>query len=260
MKPYRTVIMDPTGNITCLVTDPVPEEERPAVTAALMDRCEQVGYLEKASNPAARIRLRMMGGEFCGNAAMSTAAYLAEQDGLAVGKTAEIPLEVSGAGGTVFCRVERLEEGFRGTVAMPGVRRVERRADGITAVEMEGITHLIRRGTELPREEAEALLLREAEQSGAEALGLLQWDPQRRFMRPLVRVRDAGTLVWENGCGSGTCAIGAAEALKRGDGATVTEVLQPGGRAEARVTVLNGRVTQVFLTGIVKRVPSQKER
>ena len=53
MKPVRYVTLDPTGNTTCLVLDPVTEAERPRVTAALMDRCEQVGYLPPPLSPGA---------------------------------------------------------------------------------------------------------------------------------------------------------------------------------------------------------------
>ena len=63
MKTYRYVTLDPTGNITCLVLDAVTAEDKPRVTAALMERCEQVGYLEKPRTEEARARLTMMGGE-----------------------------------------------------------------------------------------------------------------------------------------------------------------------------------------------------
>ena len=253
MKTYRYVTLDPTGNITCLVLDAVAAENKPRVTAALMERCEQVGYLEKPRTEEARARLTMMGGEFCGNASMGTAAWLAREDGLAPGEKAGIQLEVSGAENVLKCRITAEKDGFTGEVGMPRALSVERNADGsMTEVRMEGITHLIRTGGELTAKEAEALLLREAEKTEADALGLLQWDREKRFMRPLVWVRKTGTLVWETGCGSGTAAIGAAEALENGNGTTVTEVNQPGGRAEVTVTVKDGRAAEILLKGTVR--------
>ena len=67
----RYTVIDPTKNITLLVTTPVPRDVQPRVAAELLRRekdAEQVGFAEglAAGNP----RLQMMGGEFCGNATM----------------------------------------------------------------------------------------------------------------------------------------------------------------------------------------------
>ena len=62
-------LLDPTGNITILVTSPVPVEKQAFAAARLMAReqnAEQVGFLSNA--PSCDIALRMAGGEFCGNA------------------------------------------------------------------------------------------------------------------------------------------------------------------------------------------------
>ncbi len=98
-------ILDPTGNITALVEDPVPISRQPAVAAGIMERhqeVEQVGFVHFANienendrddsreketketkavscQPNAELNniqahLRMAGGEFCGNASMCAAA------------------------------------------------------------------------------------------------------------------------------------------------------------------------------------------
>ena len=41
MKPVRYVTLDPTGNTTCLVLDPVNEKDRGRVTDLLMRRCDR---------------------------------------------------------------------------------------------------------------------------------------------------------------------------------------------------------------------------
>ena len=114
------VKLSPTQNVTVLATSPVPRAEQPAAAARLLAYDgvggEQAGFLEKPVHSAARARLQMMGGEFCGNAAMSLSAYLARQDGLADGASEEYLLEVSGAEGLVPCRVERRGDAFMGTV------------------------------------------------------------------------------------------------------------------------------------------------
>ena len=85
MKSYRYVTLDPTGNLTCLVLDPVDPAEEAEVTRQLLGECEQVAYLVPPEKPEAVAGIRLMGGEFCGNAAMAAAAWLA-RDGMAQGE------------------------------------------------------------------------------------------------------------------------------------------------------------------------------
>ena len=254
MSPIRYVTLDPTGNLTCLVLDPVPEADRARVTAALMDRCEQVGYLQEARHPEAAARLQMMGGEFCGNASMAAAAYLVREGRIPEGT--EALLEVSGAADPVRCRVARLSDSrFSGTVAMPPVLEISSCRVGpfpAAAVRMEGISHMILEDVSLEKEAAEALLLAAAEKLPDPAVGLLRWDSAAGFMTPLVFVRQSGTLVWETGCGSGSTALGAFLAARRGDGITRSEIRQPGGTLCTEVFISGGRVRSVLLTGEVR--------
>ena len=263
MKKIRYVKMDPTGNITVLVTDPVPRDEQAETARKLMaDPAvggEQVGFLEEPQDPACRIRLRMMGGEFCGNATMCTAAWVMKTDGTE--GTAEIPLEVSGAEGILRCRIRTVENGWEGTVRMPAVlecRSVMMPWNGtgyqLTAVRMEGITHLIVNGRIDRDEEAETMLKTWAGAYPDDAVGLLQWNEQEHRIRPLVLVKATGTAVWENGCGSGSAAVGAWKALTGDAPVTVTEVNQPGGTIRTEVRTEMGRITETFITGTVRPV------
>ena len=253
MKHYRYVTLDPTGNITCLVLDPVPAEEKPAVTARLMAECEQVGYLEPSVR--ARAALRMMGGEFCGNAAMAAAAYLAVKDGVQPGNTVRIPLEVSGAERITECAVTVRDNCCEGTVKLPGgcaVRTVGTAAGPMTEARLPGITHLIlENAPDMAGAEAEKLLRTLAEDTDAEAVGLLQWNGREGFMRPLVFVRGSDTMVWETGCASGSSAVGALAAVRAG-GRTETAVKQPGGTLVISALAENGAVTEITVTGTVR--------
>ena len=77
-------VFDPTGNITVLVQTPVPVADQPRVAAALMAKetdSEQVCF-RMPDTPGAGITVRMAGGEFCGNASMSAAAWLCAVRGL----------------------------------------------------------------------------------------------------------------------------------------------------------------------------------
>ena len=146
--------LSPTQNVTVLVESPVPREAHAAIAARLLAvdgvGGEQAGFLEPPSLPGARMRLQMMGGEFCGNASMSTAALLAWQDGLPDGAEADLALEVSGASGLTPCHIRRCGDLYRGTVQMPLPERIESvrlSTDHGTAefpmVVMPGIVHVV---------------------------------------------------------------------------------------------------------------------
>ena len=256
MSTLRYAIMDPTGNITVLVTDPVPREKQAALARALMAEPkvggEQVGFLEKPENPACRCRLQMMGGEFCGNATMSLAAYLVRNE-LADGQETTVPLEVSGAEGVLDCRIRRVDDTFEGTVRMPEAKacdQVELPWNGrkvlLTSVRLDGITHLILKEKIADDAEAEQMLRVWAALCKDEAVGLLQWNDAEGVMRPLVLVKPTGTAVWETGCGSGSAAVGVMKALESKAPVAVTDVRQSGGTI--RVTVNQNEIGPLTLT------------
>ncbi len=256
MRPVRYVTLDPTGNITCLVLDPVTDREEKEATRRLMGECEQVAYLEPATLPGSRAKIRLMGGEFCGNAAMAAACWLASRDGIAPGEERTVPIEMSGAPGILACAVNAGEDGFTGTVPMPPVRGIwpaEGKGYSLTAVAMDGIAHLILSGPPFPAdEEAETLLRRLAEKRLEDAVGLLLWNGERQTMRPLVLVKGSGTMVWETGCGSGSAAVGAFLAQRNGDGTTVTPVRQPGGVIRVTAACSGGFPKSLLIEGTVR--------
>ena len=254
MKTYRYVKLDPTGNITCLVLDPAEPGDEQVLTRELLKECEQVAYLEEPSLPETVAAIRLMGGEFCGNAAMAAGAWLV-RDELAAGSKMSFLMQVSGASEPVNCCISRKAEGFEGTVAMPPVKEIREESIGgksFTLVRMDGIVHLIDEGTSLEKEAAEKLLREAADTLPDEAVGLLQWNREMQYMRPLVYVRGSESMVWENGCGSGSAAVGAAEALRAGNGVKFTQVKQPGGVIGVSAEAENGQILSVQITGQVR--------
>ena len=261
------VKFDPNGNITILVESRVPREAHAALAARLMAEIggEQAGYIEPSG--AARARLQMMGGEFCGNASMALAAHLAEADGLAEGAEAEYALEVSGADGLVRCRVRREGEAFRGRVQMPLPESVGEAAMPLGAaipagavlplVRLPGIAHLIVPEGMMSDREAELRAPELCRELGAEAMGLMVASGDFSRMRPLVYVASTNSLVWERGCGSGTAAMGAYLAARLGHDVSL-EIAQPGGTIGVRAS-WNGRaVDEIEISGSV-RVERQGE-
>ena len=187
MKPVHYVILNPSGNLTALVTDHGGPEDEKEIVTSLMRESEHVAFLDPPREPGALARIRLMGGEFCGNAAMAAAGWLI-RDSLRNGQVMTVPIEVSGAQGIVFCKIRGLETGFEGTVDMPRVLGISRQnvsGTDVTEVRMEGITHLIRESCEpIGKEEAETLLTAYAERSQDPAAGLLDRNPETGFVRP----------------------------------------------------------------------------
>ena len=252
------VKLSPTRNITILVTDPVPRSMHASLAEKLMDGdcvgSEQVGYLEDPSLPGARARLQMMGGEFCGNASMSLAAWLAYCDGLQDGIQTELPLEVSGAEGLVTCNILRRGDAFEGTVAMPVptcIREEEFGKMRFPVVHLPGISHAIVPESALTPGQAKACIAQWCEQLDAEAMGILLLNEVWDEFIPLVYVRSTGSAVWEHGCGSGSAAIGAYAASMRRENICL-KLSQPGGSIRVEAAQQEGTVTGLKITGTIR--------
>ena len=256
----------PTENMTLLIQTPVPREQHLSVAEKLIAYGsvygEQAGYMEEPENPAAEKRLQMMAGEFCGNASLSLAAWLAKEKNLAVGEKTEIILEVSGADSLVHCDIKReTENSFSGRVAMPLPKAMEERSFtlngetcNLTAVVFEGITHIIvpvslwgENGTAKAEQAAKVWA---DEMPGA--FGILLFDEEKGELNPLVSVENV-SLIWERGCGSGTSAIGAYLAAKEGKSVSVS-LKQPGGVMGVEVSYENGKIGSLHITGNVSIV------
>ena len=71
------LVADPSGNTTILVLTPVAKAQHSSLAAQLLAlpgiEAEQVGYVSREAGKP--LRVDMMGGEFCGNASRSAAAW-----------------------------------------------------------------------------------------------------------------------------------------------------------------------------------------
>ena len=263
------ILMDPTKNMTILVETPVPPESQPSVAARLMEQepaAEQVGFLSAAgstghfgstsaaSRPDAEDRpaqcavsLRMAGGEFCGNAAMSAAAYYSMCAGITEG---QVSVQVSGTPAPVTVNIRRDENGTvtsrRAAVHMPHPVSVETisfpEGQILPVVTFPGISHVIVDKTDIlfgkktlkdpaadmDRETAEEYARRWCSFLGTDALGLMFLNERESRLTPLVYVPAADTLFWESACASGTAAVGTWMAEKTGRPVALS-LRQPGG-------------------------------
>ena len=238
---------DPAGNVTLLVETPVPKEQYHTVANRLLAmeelRGEQVGFLTEPAMGGA-VRLEMMGGEFCGNAARCVGYYHARKTG--GGRL--VPVEISGCGDVLQVEVD----GDSAWAEMPipmSVSPVEVGGLPMTAVRFEGILHLVAAMAPLPQERVAALLPALAERFSAPAVGLLFLEAGG--MTPAVYVRETGSLVWENSCASGSAAVACALTMRETDGIFRQNLQQPGGSISTEVIRRNGCTVSLRIGGKV---------
>ncbi|MBP3217236.1 MAG: hypothetical protein J6M46_02575 [Lachnospiraceae bacterium] len=229
-------IMDPTGNITALVESSAEVSRQPFIADQIMrshPEVEQVGFVEfkdvwKEPDFAgtAYAKLRMAGGEFCGNASMCAAALYLSRKGANTNDWQQVQLEVSGTSERIEVRLrpiaaEGADFAFEAGVRMPRALRIEKRlfADGalqgeLPLVRMEGISHIIIEPSSVfyayreDRAAAERAVQKWCKELGADGLGLMFLDVEESRLTPLVYVPGSGTSFWENSCASGSAATG----------------------------------------------------
>ena len=206
-------IMDPTGNITALVESSAEVSRQPFIADLIMQKhpeVEQVGFVEFGET--VQVKLRMAGGEFCGNASMCAAALYLSRKGAEDGWQ-QVRLEVSGTSDPVVVRLRRIAaEGaeiaagsevparpdsvsdkpdfaFEAGVRMPRALRIEKRlfADGalqgeLPLVRMEGISHIVIELSSVfyayreERDAAERAVQKWCRELGVDGLGLMFLD------------------------------------------------------------------------------------
>ena len=242
---------DPTGNITLLAEGSFRAEDYPALAKRLLaaePEAEQVGFLEDLS--PGHVSLRMAGDEFCGNAALSSAALALKKTGLPKGG---ISVDVYGLSSSLDAIVSQIgEDRYAGLIQMPSPEEILTRTfvwDGrsydLPVVRFPGITHIL---TTQPFEKAfaETVIRKWCGELGASALGIMQIDAERGNLLPLVYVSAIDTLYWESSCASGTCAAAFWSASLQGRGGTF-RFSEPGGVLGAEVKndslALSGTVT-----------------
>ena len=227
----RYSIFDPTGNITALVESPVEVCDQPAAAARIMElrrEVEQVGFVKfsDGGQDDVRAELRMAGGEFCGNAAMSAAALYAIRSSSDAGTGRDsVRLRVSGTDGPVTVCLERESEvSFRTQIRMPSAMEIGETefewgetSESLPVVRMEGISHIIIEPDKSffrllsSRDQAENLIRVWCRNLSAGCLGLMFLQPVRTgeyALTPLVYASGCGTVFWENSCASGSSAAG----------------------------------------------------
>lgn len=206
------IIADPNGNITILVTEKVSEAQQAELGAELLrleKTAEQVGFVSVGPE-GEFVRLRMAGGEFCGNASLSAAAYALASAGKRQGM---VQVLVSGQEKPLEAELGLQQDSvWSGTLEMPlpeGKERVklcfEERTFSLPLVRLPGIAHLIISEPWEPSD-AEHAVRQWCAELKLPALGMIFLSENGEKLTPLVYVASVDSLYWEGSCASGTCA------------------------------------------------------
>lgn len=248
-------IFDPTGNITALVETEVDAADQPEVAALIMREhhdVEQVGFVRMPhkgeAEGGASLYLRMAGGEFCGNATMSSAALYAKRNEEHFGDIGCVDIKVCGIERLFSVRLRREDANcWAAGILMPPAKSMDElrmtaedypaaELGTLPVVRMDGIDHIIIEESSFyyclkdNRRLAESMIRRICGVLSSECLGMmfLADGEAEREMTPLVYVPGADTMFWENSCASGSVAAG--QYLAEAAGSAIgTALKEPGG-------------------------------
>ncbi|WP_369903539.1 diaminopimelate epimerase [Bacillus manliponensis] len=262
---------NPTQNMTILVKTNYPIEEYKHIASKIMSYnsvyAEQVGFIEKPIHNKAAARLQMAGGEFCGNACMSLATFIASKRGLEHNDLEEISLESSGADELIICQVKRNLDEFYCQVTMPIPKKIEQRTikyDGddlnMIIVRYQDCIHIVievAQFSKTVKEKVQSLAKLLGITLGANLIGILLYKPDSNELAPLIYVPDLDSLIWERGCGSGTASLGAYLAWKNKE-EVIAEIKQPGGAITVVATYHEEKLTNLKIEGAVGIVAQGK--
>ncbi|CAH0272845.1 Diaminopimelate epimerase [Peribacillus sp. Bi96] len=262
---------NPTQNMTILVKTNFLVEEYKHIASKIMSydsvHAEQVGFIEKPINNKAAAKLQMAGGEFCGNACMALAAFVASEKGLKHNDLAEIILEASGTDKLITCQMKRNLGEYHCLVTMPIPKKIEQRTikyDGndlnMIIVRYHEFIHIVIEVEEFSktvREKAQSLAKLLGVTLGTNLIGVLLYKSKSEEMAPLIYVPHLDSMIWERGCGSGTASLGAYLAWKN-KGEIVKNIRQPGGDIKVFATCHGEDLTSLMIEGSVQIVAQGK--
>lgn len=193
MKYYK---INPGGNITAIVKSSYSQEEKIKLSKLIMEKdptIEQVGFWVRAKNKNNDGRLEMAGGEFCGNALRCLAILIKNS----TGKT-EIRLESSG-------QDDFIDANVRGKTS-----EIELSLNDFKCSEnscfLTGIAYFIT-DKKILKNEAKKLLVKNYNNFPASGVIFYKKDKNIFSIKPIILVKDIGTLIEETACGSGTMAL-----------------------------------------------------
>ena len=229
------VFLNPSGNITALVTKDVQREKYQEISNKIMKddpNIEQVGFLKKYSDSI--FRLEMAGLEFCGNASRAFACFLVKEKFV---KKNTFEISVSGYDNLIECNVEKNGEDYYSTIDLKFSKVINDFIENkilnnqkISVIHLPGISHAFLDQKKFKFDKENCLkeakkIIQELNLMNLPAIGVIWYVDNQ--INPVVYVRDIDSLFYENSCGSGSIAYGIYLAyLKNKDGLFNFDVVQ----------------------------------
>ncbi len=256
--PISFIKTSPAENTTVLVTDYCPRDRYLRVAERIMAYeflyAEQVGFIVPPWKDSSLLGLEMAGGEFCGNATLSAAAYAVFKGLFGKG---HFNIDVSGAAEPIECEAKKVSPyHYNASCTMPRAKRtqgLELSLGDITLkgriIIFDGIGHFV-----FPIQEDftkyEETLTKLKQIIDIDAIGIIPYrslDKDAYYIRPFVHVKKTDTDVFERGCGSGSLALGIyLKEVKKLSGNI--RVLQPGGVIEVGIGDRSSISTDIRIT------------
>ncbi|MDP4098194.1 diaminopimelate epimerase [Paenibacillus sp. P96] len=255
---------NPTQNMTILVKTSHATEEYIHIASKIMSYDnvygEQVGFIEKSYNNGVDASLKMAGGEFCGNACMALAAFVAAERGVQHLDITEVVLEASGTEQFVRCQVKRNGDEYDCELGMPLPKQIERKTiqyEGsdleMVIVRYEDFIHIVLKVDdfdEAVKRKAQTLAKLLGVTLGSKLIGILLYKRKSAEMAPLIYVPHLDSMVWERGCGSGTASLGACLAWENKREFSMP-IKQPGGIINVAAYFNGEKLTDLKIAGTV---------
>ncbi|WP_278524355.1 diaminopimelate epimerase [Clostridium cochlearium] len=254
--------------MTIFVTDPVPKELYKDISKQLMQYTnihgEQVGFLTSSKEDEKIIKLDMMGGEFCGNASRSLGALLVYNNYPYIKQKEnfyEVKLQCSGYDKVLNCEVNPTDalNIYYSKIDMPlpnNIKSEKLENYQIYKVEFSGIYHFVVNSNEIENEDEFFELIKntmEENYSDYDAFGIMFYNFNKNYLKPLVYVKATDSLFWEESCASGTSAVVAALAYKKKEDVSIN-IRQPGGELEATANYSGEKINNITIKGTVEIV------
>ena len=227
-------IADPAGNITAFVFGSPDDRVAETLLSDSSLKIEQVAFLSEPKL-GGHIKCEMAGGEFCGNACRAAAYYYILKKSRV--RAGEVIVEMSGTGGKpVKVKVDAEYGTAFAQMPLPrGISAIDWDGHELPAVVFDGITHVVApyllfESLDLSKEKMHDM----CRKLNTPALGVM-FLRDDNYLKPLVWVDQAGSLIWESSCGSGSTACAWWLSRDMTEGSKGYRFVQPGGELEIKI-------------------------
>lgn len=246
----------PSQNMTILITDYIDSKDYIKVANSVMRYeslyAEQVGFVVPPKHNDSCVGICMAGGEFCGNALLSAAAY-SRYKGICLDENFFV--SSSGSKDALKCKINVLDlHRFKvfGQVPnpldiLPMDIKVDNNIISGNLVVMNGISHFIT-DYAVRKEEFDKIMNQLINSVESSALGIIPFksiDETNFEINPYVFVKNTGSRYFERACGSGSLSLGIH--LNNFMGIKQARVHQSGGIIDVEISDKNYISTEVTI-------------